>query len=66
MVLCFLVYRFWPAKNDAQGVNDTSYAVAASSWYLPAVIALVLPHFSVVRFRARSAKTNNDRKTSTA
>src|SRR4029078_9895333 len=27
---------------------------------------MVLPHFSVVRFRARSAKTNNDRKKSTA
>src|SRR3954447_25021190 len=27
---------------------------------------MVLPHFSVVRFRAASAKTNNDRKRSTA
>jgi hypothetical protein len=50
--------------------------VAASSWYVPALGPEGTPaqdkqqhgtsQFSVVRFRAASAKTNNDRKKSTA
>jgi hypothetical protein len=57
-------------------LDYTSYAVTASSWYLPALGPEGTPAqdvrqhgtspFSVVPFRARSAKTNNDRKKSTA